>query len=237
MNTFIDWISKYLEPVIFVGLITSILNLFFSYKNSLGLEKNQRKVEIMTKSLSDFYVPMQKKYGELKAKQLNKKEASRFYMHVYISSEKNYIYVNPLVHKYLITLKKQLDTDKDYRFIINNIIEHINRETYRLRKVLGYPYLNHFDTLKIMDPFYTLTVILYILMILTFTIAYLLTALNGKIADYLYNTLSTIMAILFILSLIYLVFYVVYNVYKLFIIIRAFIMKLDKYKKTNRSAK
>lgn len=231
MSMLYDFFSKISTSVLLITTIPSIITLYVSFKNSLGLEKNQRKVEIMNKSLTLFYTPMQIKYGNIKAKQLNKKEVSEFYAYISENSEVNYLYVNPLIHKNLIVLKAKLETDKDYRFIVNNIIDHLNKETYRLRKVLGYPYLNFFNALTFMDPLYILTFILYILLILSCISTYLITAIKGKVSDYLFNEITSYAIIILLVFLLYLIFYVIYISYKLFINLRNLFLHFYKRKK------
>lgn len=204
MVKILEYIIKNSQSAIIITIITTTLSIALSIMKELSLGKNERRIEIMKKSLTDFYMPIHRKYGDLKVKQLSKSAAYHLYVYIFIRAEKNYLYVNPLVHKYLKSLKKNLDTNGSYRYIIEDLIKHVNNETYKTRKILGYPYLRLFDAFKVLDFHDFMLFSTYIFFVITLLLAHSINIFKETLHDEIIKFLSILFLLFggaFILSL------------------------------------
>jgi hypothetical protein len=154
-------------------LITTIITTIVTYHTTKNITKNSRKLEIKQKSFDNVYLPLYrilKKYSDLN---LSHEESVRLYYKLFVITERNYIYTNPILVKLLRELKKLLNEKKfsEEKFI--KIYQHISDEYYKLRKYLDYPTINFIQSFGSLNLKYKILTLLYLPICSTFLSFYM----------------------------------------------------------------
>jgi hypothetical protein len=143
-------------------LITTIITSLITYHATKSVTKNSRMLEIKQKSFDNVYLPLNRIISKYPKTSLSHADSIRFYYKLYVITERNYKYTNPILIKLLRELKKLLDNNKYTEEKLVKIHQHISKEEYKLRKFLNYPtanFIQSFGSLNLNEKISTLFLI------------------------------------------------------------------------------
>lgn len=132
-------------------LITSIITSIITYNTTKNITKNSRKLKINKKSFDNVYQPIYRYIKTFPNLKLTQDEELRFYNKLYILTEKNYTYTNPILIKLLKELKSLIDNKKYTNDKLYRIQYHVIKEYNKLRKYLDYPTANIIHSFNSLD--------------------------------------------------------------------------------------
>lgn len=177
MQRIVDLLSNEILTNLIVLLFTS----YAGYKVAKLTSLSERSIEVLKNQFNLLYLPLHKKYRKAVAKNIDRDTEKEYYNDIYKTAYENYEFVHPKMFKLLDEIEIRLENDKYCDDIFDKLFVHIRDTTVKIRKKLGYPTMNIFETLLFMRDSVKMLFISYSLFLLLYFEALIFSIFNLKV--------------------------------------------------------